>query len=176
MKKVGYALLMVIIAFVGYGIYDEITFTPLEKKDFELLFPNYNGSIKVSYHKDFIGWSRGDFFELYIYSLDNASINPDYPKIGQNWEHTTLPDPLMPNSLITTQWLKCPPDSIIQVYYSRELSWITDNSTKEGEMLKKDLMNVTNYYCCIYVNGLEKYLMLFSPSKKRMYYIRQRGF
>lgn len=176
MKKVGYALLMVIIAFVGYGIYSEITFTPLEKKDFKLLFPNYNGSIKVSYHKDFIGWSRGDVFELYIYSFDNVYINPDYPKIGQKWEYTTLPDPLMPESLITTKWLRCPLDSLMQVHYSSELSWITDNSTNEGETLKQDMKDVTNYYCCIYVSEQEKYLMLYSPSKNIMYYIRQRGF
>ncbi len=176
MKKVGYVLLAIIISFVGYGIYKEITFTPLDMKDFELLFPNYKGKIKVSYHKDFIGWSRGDLFELYIYDLDNANINPNYPKNVQSWEHTTLPNPLMPESLITTKWLRCPLDSLIQVYYSPELSWISDNNTDEGKMLKRALKDVTNYYCCIYVSEQEKYFMLYSPSINKMYYIRQRGF
>lgn len=170
MKKI-YVLLIVIIAFVGYGIYKEMTFSPLEKKDFELLFPNYNGKKKISYHKDFIGWSRGDLFELYIYKLDNVSINANYPKIGQSWEYITLPD-----SFITTRWIRCPPDSFIQKHFSYELSWITENNTDNGRMLKQDLKNKSNYYCYIYINGLEKYFMLYNPSKDIMYYIRQRGF
>lgn len=175
MRKVGYTLLTVITLLIGYGIIGEITFTPLEKKDFEVLFPNYNNSAKVSFHKDFIGWSHGDYFEMFIYQLDNVLIDSSYPKSGKNWEYTTLPDPLIPDALIITKWQKCPFDSLMLSKYDFELEMATSEEVK-GEILKQDLIDATNYYSCIYVSELEKYLLLYSPSKKIMYYIRQRGF
>lgn len=170
MKKVGCILLIVIVAVIGYGIINEITFSPLKKKDLRLLFPDYNGKIRVSYHKDFIGWSRGDFFDLYIYNLDNVCIAPDYPQIGKDWEYVTLPD-----SLIITKWQRCPIDTFMLSKYDFELYMATTKEAKR-ETLKQDMKDVTNYYCCIYVNGLEKFFLLYSPSKSIMYYIRQRGF
>lgn len=176
MRKIGYALLIVIIFFIGYGIVGEIIFTPLRKKDIELLFPDYAGKIEVSYHKDFIGWSRGDFFELYIYDLDSVHIESNYPKIGKEWEHAILPDPLIPDDLIITKWQKCPVDTSILSKYDRELTWITDSEVRERKMLKQDLKDATNYYCCIYVSGIEKYFLLYNPSNSTMYYLRQKGF
>lgn len=171
MKKIGYALLAIITLIIVYGIIEEIRFTPLTKKDFKNLFPNYDGDIKLSYHKDFIGLSHGDFFDLYMYELNNISIDLEYPKFGKEWEYISLPD-----SVSTTKWLKCPIDSVIQSKYLNELTWITNNGTKEGEMLKQEIKDTDNYYCFIYVSELEKYFLLYSSSYNMMYYIRQRGF
>lgn len=170
-KKIGYILLVAVTAFIGYSIFKETTWSPLGKKDFNYLFPNYDDNAIIVYHKDFIGWSHGDYFEMFIYRLNNIHIEPSYPKIKQDWEYTTLPD-----TTKVIKWLNCPIDSITQAKYNYELAWITDSEVNERKMLKNDLEDVNNYYSCIYVSGLQKYFLLYSPSKKILYYIRQNGF
>lgn len=108
---------------------------------------------------------------MFIYRLNNIHIEPSYPKIKQDWEYTTLPD-----TTKVIKWLNCPIDSITQAKYNYELAWITDSEVNERKMLKNDLEDVNNYYSCIYVSGLQKYFLLYSPSKKILYYIRQNGF
>lgn len=163
-------LLTGIISIICYGIYNEITYTPLKKKDFEHLFPNHI-SANVIFHKDFIGWSHGDYFELFIYRTIGVKIDSGYPIIDKNWERIILPD--------TTEaiaWSNCPIDSITRLKYERELTWIINCEIKEGKALQRELKDGSNYYSYIYVNELQKYFLLYNPSKGILYYIRQNGF
>lgn len=169
-KSFFYTLLIGIVSLICYGVYGEITFTPLRKKDFECLFPN-NTNAEVIFHKDFIGWSHGDYFELFIYRITNAIIGPNYPIIDSNWEYAVLPD-----TVETIAWSNCPIDSITQLKYEFELAWIIDSGIKEGKVLQSELKNENNYYSCIYVNGLQKYFLLYNPLTSTLYYIRQNGF
>ena len=165
-----YLLLVGIISILCYGVYGKMTFTPLKEKDFECLFPNYTNA-DVVFYKDFIGWSHGDYFEFFVYRIANVEIDSNYPIIDKNWEHVVLPDTV---EIVT--WSNCPLDSTTQLKYGNELIWIMDSKIKEGKMLQGELKDKNNYYSCIYVNGLEKYFLLYNPSKDILYYIRQNGF
>ncbi len=146
-------------------------FYPFEKKDFECLFPFYNGSAKVIYHKDFIGWSRGDYFEMFVYQLSDIRIDSSYPIVRQDWEYAILHD-----TTKVTGWINCPIDSTTQSEHDRELTWITDSEVRERKMLEQDMNDANNYYSSIYVSDLQKYFLLYCPSKNILYYIRQKGF
>ena len=172
MKKIGYTILTVIILGVTYGIIKEMNFTPLKKQDFKTLFPNYNGNAKIAYHKDYIGWSQGDYFELFVYRLKDVLVDSAYPKIEDNWEYVSLPD-----TVEVTKWINCPIDSIIQLKYRNELSWIINKGETDEEKAFENCLNDSNsYYSCIYINELKKYLLLYCTSKRIMYYMRQNGF
>lgn len=66
---------------------------------------------------------------------------------------------------------------IIQLKYRNELSWIINKGETDEEKAFENCLNDSNsYYSCIYINELEKYLLLYCPSKRIMYYMRQNGF
>lgn len=169
-KKIGYILLVGLVSIICYGVYNEIAYTPLKKKDFECLFPNYVNA-DVILHKDFIGWSHGDYFELFVYRITNVKIDLNYPIIDRTWEYTILPD-----ATETITWNNCPIDSISESKYERELTWIMNSKIDEGKMMQYELKDENNYYSCIYVSELQKYFILYNPSKGILYYIRQNGF
>lgn len=170
MKKMGYMLLVIMVVVIGYGIIEEMVYSPLKKEDMKTLFPDSNISYNFAYSKDYIGWSKGNLFDIYVYELENVFINLDYPKFGKKWEHISLPD-----TVVTSKWVKCPIDSVILSNYNFELLKIWDSGL-EGENLKRSLQDTNNYYCYIYVSALEKYFLLYNVSEKKLYYIRQRGF
>ena len=151
MKKViSYILLGGIISIICYGVYSEIAYTPLKKKDFECLFPNYINA-DIIFHKDFIGWSHGDYFELFVYRITGAEIDLNYPIVDNEWEYVVLPD-----TVKAITWRNCP--------------------IKVGKTLQQELVNENNHYCYIYVSELQKYFLLYNSLEGILYYIRQNGF
>lgn len=169
MKKIGYILLVGIVSIMCYGVYGERAYTPLEKKDFECLSDYV--SADVIHHKDFIGWSHGDYFELFVYRITNVKIDLSYPIINRTWEHTILPD-----TTETMTWSNCPMDSIIELKYEHELTWIMNSKRDEAKTIQCELKDENNYYSFIYVSELQKYFLLYNPSKGVLYYMRQNGF
>ena len=171
MKKViSYILLGGIISIICYGVYSEIAYTPLKKKDFECLFPNYINS-DIIFHKDFIGWSHGDYFELFVYRITGAEIDLNYPIVDNEWEYVVLPD-----TVKAITWRNCPMDSITQLRYKSEFTWIISSKIKVGKTLQQELVNENNHYCYIYVSELQKYFLLYNSLEGILYYIRQNGF
>lgn len=160
-----------ITSLICYVAYNEMIYTPLEKKDFQNLFPNYEEKVDVIFHEDFTGWSHGDFFELFVYRITNMEINSNYPIVGKDWEYISLSD-----MTEIIKWSNCPVDSITQLKYEYELTWIMNSEIKERKMLEQDLKDENNYYSYIYVSELQKYFLLYNPLKGILYYIRQNGF
>lgn len=173
MKKIKYILLAIIVFFLTYGIIDEFTFQPLGKKEFAMLFPKYSKNINRIYHKSLIGWSYKDFFDYFIFHLDSACIDNQYPMWNNEWECTSFMDKDIEEK---SQWKNCPIDSIILHKYFFEFNEIIQSHTSEGDLFQKDIDNKNNYYCYLYVNSLEKYFLIYNPSANRLYYIRQKGF
>lgn len=177
MKKevIKYVLVAIVSFFcvtIIYGIVDEMRFSPLERTDFEKLFPDYDGSARKVYQKDFIGLSmHGEFLGLYKYSLYDACISPHYPQIAGIWESKELP-----NSSFVVKWKPCPMDSIDM----KRFYWLVDvmnaHHINEVQELKQGLRSPGNYYCGISTNALETYFLLYDKQSNMMYYIRQNGF
>lgn len=66
MKKMGYMLLVIMVVVIGYGIIEEMLYSPLKKEDMKTLFPDSTISYNFAYNKDYIGWSKGNIFDIYI--------------------------------------------------------------------------------------------------------------
>lgn len=171
MKKIiSYILLGGIISIICYGVYSEIAYTPLKKKDFECLFPNHTNA-DIIFHKDFIGWSHGDYFELFVYRIIGAKIDLNYPIVDKEWEYAVLSDITK-----TATWRSCPIDSVTQLRYENEFTWIINSNIKAGKTLQQELEDENNHYCYIYKSELQKYFLLYNSLEGILYYIRQNGF
>ncbi len=171
MKKIiSYILLGGIISIICYGVYSEIAYTPLKKKDFECLFPNHTNA-DIIFHKDFIGWSHGDYFELFVYRIIGAEIDLNYPIVDKEWEYAVLSDITK-----TATWRSCPIDSVTQLRYENEFTWIINSNIKAGKTLQQELEDENNHYCYIYKSELQKYFLLYNSLEGILYYIRQNGF
>ncbi|MDO5420799.1 MAG: hypothetical protein Q4F50_12155 [Bacteroides sp.] len=171
MKKIiSYILLGGIISIICYGVYSEIAYTPLKKKDFECLFPNHTNA-DIIFHKDFIGWSHGDYFELFVYRIIGAEIDLNYPIVDKEWEYAVLSDITK-----TATWRSCPIDSVTQLRYENEFTWIINSNIKVGKTLQQELEDENNHYCYIYKSELQKYFLLYNSLEGILYYIRQNGF
>ena len=171
MKKIiSYILLGGIISIICYGVYSEIAYTPLKKKDFECLFPNHTNA-DIIFHKDFIGWSHGDYFELFVYRIIGAKIDLNYPIVDKEWEYAVLSDITK-----TATWRSCPIDSVTQLRYENEFTWIINSNIKAGKTLQQELEDENNHYCHIYKSELQKYFLLYNSLEGILYYIRQNGF
>ena len=169
MKYLKYTLVVAIISLLLGVIVEELTFSPLQEKDLALLYPNTHVKYHCKYRKDFIGWSRGDLFGLYIYQVDGVVIDSSYPICENEWEHVKFS-----NSIQITKWRRCPVDTLTFFRYRYIFDWIS--KCKQGRILNNELYNSSNYYCTFYVDEAEKYFILYTPREKQMYYIRQRGF
>lgn len=171
MKKIiSYILLGGIISIICYGVYSEIAYTPLKKKDFECLFPNHTNA-DIIFHKDFIGWSHGDYFELFVYRIIGAEIDLNYPIVDKEWEYAVLSDITK-----TATWRSCPIDSVTQLRYENEFTWIINSNIKAGKTLQQELEDENNHYCYIYKSELQKYFLLYNSLEGILYYIKQNGF
>lgn len=171
MKKIiSYILLGGIISIICYGVYSEIAYTPLKKKDFECLFPNHTNA-DIIFHKDFIGWSHGDYFELFVYRIIGAEIDLNYPIVDKEWEYAVLSDITK-----TATWRSCPIDSVTQLRYENEFTWIINSNIKAGKTPQQELEDENNHYCYIYKSELQKYFLLYNSLEGILYYIRQNGF
>ncbi|MBQ8501486.1 MAG: hypothetical protein IJ494_04145 [Bacteroides sp.] len=171
MGKIKYILLITLLSIVVYVIINELTFIPLNTKDLNILFPNYSGKLSRTYHKDFIGWGQGDYFDYFVFQLDTVSINSNHPQWIKEWEYVSLPD-----EVEKSKWLSCPVDSIITSKFSLEMDEIINCNIQERFLLKEEIENPNNFYSYLYVSSLEKYFLLINPLKKKLYYIRQKGF
>jgi len=67
-------------------------------------------------------------------------------------------------------------DSITQLRYKSEFTWIISSKIKVGKTLQQELVNENNHYCYIYVSELQKYFLLYNSLEGILYYIRQNGF
>lgn len=172
MKKILFIALLLISIVVVYLYLQEASFSPLKKKDFQTLFPDYKGGGKKVCSVDFVGLSsHGELFEFYLYKTSNVSIDTAYPKFTDEWERKELT-----NNVVLSKWKTCPIDTGMMELYEFTLR-VNDFEEKEcSSSFNEALSNPKNYYSCVYFNELEEYLLLFSPDKQELYYIRRKGF
>ncbi|MDR0939377.1 MAG: hypothetical protein LBN29_08510 [Mediterranea sp.] len=170
MKYIKYALIAMIIAFIGFFIYSEQFSDPLGDGDANILFPNIDIHLKMIHHKDFAGFGK-DFFDIYVYKAYNASIENAYPQFGYEWSYARID-----STAATSTWLRCPVDSATLVKYEFELDAIIRNDYGKYKFLRGLLMNERNYYSYVFIDSHEKYFFLYESEKNYLYYIRQRGF
>lgn len=154
---------------------DEISYNPLKKEDFKILFHNYESGFKKQCDIDFLGWnSKGEFFDFYSYKT-NTSIKENnfigYPNFDFKWKNVDASD-----ESVYSRWKKTPIDTI-SASKLKELLFLEDYDKYEcSKLFKKQLTEQGNYYSYYYVNELEQYLFLITLEKKQLYYLRKRGF
>lgn len=171
MKKVKYIFITILVLVLTYGIIDELTFNPLNKKELSILFPECGNKVRCVYHKDFVGWSSRDYFDYFVFQLDTAHIDLNYPDWNKEWKHVSFPA-----MWDCSKWIHCPIEPEVYSKYLFELDEIAVSNVSDRKSLEKEIRNEKNYYCYIYVNNLEKYFFLYNPLVKKLYYIRQKGF
>jgi len=172
MKRIVFLILLLIGVIITYVVFKEYSFSPLKKRELEMLFPYYKGKIEKEYDIDFIGMSsHSEFFELYSYTTSGIPVRTTYPIIISKWENKTIG-----KDAIISKWKKCPIDSVTNKLY--EFSLMASNPDKEKyfNLLNSELRNPNNYYAYIYFNELENYFLLYSTKNKKLYYIRRKGF
>ena len=168
-KILRYILLFVVVVIIFFVI-DTWLYSPLGKTQFNMLFPNYQGSERKIYHCDLIGFSlHGELLELYLYDSVQGNIENTFPKIQYKWENNYL------DNAYVSCWQRCPFDSSVINKLDIQL---LKNSFKEkcGFSLKNEIENRDNYYSYIYLSQHENYIFLYNPNKKILCYIRRRGF
>jgi hypothetical protein len=157
---------------VSYIIIKELTYSPLKEKDFKNLFPDYDGNAKKKCHADFIGLSlQGELFDIFIYKLNEITIDFQYPNFKNGWANITMPN----GEFVFSKWKKCPVDSLTFFRY-KDMLTIKDFSEKKCTyFFNSDLANSMNYYSYLYINELEHYFCLYCPDKNYLYYVRKKG-
>ncbi len=169
MKKAVKLLFIVFILGISYLIYDDLSFDPLSKADFAKIFVGYNGKTKVLCKKDFIGIAtRGEFFELYEYSLDDVKIKNDYP-LFINWENSNVT-----KETIIGKWQNCPINKDVMKLYRFTIGSENLNSSDCSILFKKEMLNPQNFYSYISISETEQYFFLYSSERNQLYYIRRR--
>ncbi|WP_131539024.1 hypothetical protein [Pedobacter nototheniae] len=171
MKKVLLGVLFIVVIIASYLVYDELSFSPLKEKDFKTLFKGYIGQPKKICSKDFLGMSsHGELFEIYLYRMNNALINNDFPKLTE-WEHNKIT-----NETIVGKWKNCPLDyQTIELYKFTLISNNLDD-VKCCNSFNKEILNPKNYYSFVHFNGLEQYFLIYCTDSQELYYIRRKGF
>lgn len=172
MRKIIYASLVLFCIVVVFFYINELLYSPLNKREFKMLFPNYDSNIKKECDIDFIGMSiKGELFDLYQYKSVRGQISSTYPDIIGQWENRELSA-----DVIVPKWKECPPDSITMERC--DIIFSSDNYKKHqcSHSFQSELGNDCNYYTYIYFNELEYYFLLYIPDKEKLYYIRKRGF
>ena len=78
------------------------------------LFKEYNGNLKKSCSKDFIGISiHGEVFDMYKYKIKGSVIiDKDFPKMTK-WENKEIRD----ETLFVGKWRNCPLDPATKELY-----------------------------------------------------------
>ncbi|MDR0970898.1 MAG: hypothetical protein LBM25_00760 [Bacteroidales bacterium] len=161
-----YTLLIIIVSFIAFLIYDEMYHDPLDDKHIKMLFPNDEVSLKMIHTKDFIGFGK-DFFDIYVYKVNNASIKSNYPQFTDKWLNVK-------EDIITSKWLKCPIDSATLLLYKREIDYVIRDDNSKYKLSKDMLIDKNNYYSYIFVAYHEKYFFLYKSKDNYLYYIRKR--
>jgi len=170
MKKALKLLFVVLILGVLYLIYDDLSFDPLNRADFAKIFVGYNDKTKLLCKKDFIGiTTRGDFFELYVYSLGNVKVKNDYPQFS-NWENSTVT-----KETTIGKWQNCPINKDVIKLYRFTIGANNLNTSDCSISFKKEIQNPKNFYSYISINGTEQYFFLYSSATNKFYYIRRKG-
>lgn len=95
----------------------------------------------------------------------------NYPIVDKEWEYAVLSDITK-----TATWRSCPIDSVTQLRYENEFTWIINSNIKAGKTLQQELEDENNHYCYIYKSELQKYFLLYNSLEGILYYIRQNGF
>ncbi len=171
MKKVLLGLSFVIGVVFFYLIYTEFSFSPLKENDFKKLFKGYVGNARKSCSKDFLGVSsKGELFEIYLFSTNNVIIDKDFPKINE-WENKVIA-----NETVISKWINCPLDSQSRQLYNFTLTSNNFDDLKCSNSFNKEMSNPKNYYSYIHFNELEQYFLLYCTVKQELYYIRRKGF
>ncbi|MXV15620.1 hypothetical protein [Hufsiella ginkgonis] len=170
MKKTFILLFVLLLLVASYLFYNEISFDPLKKVDFTSLFEGYKGNAKVLCKKDFIGiTTSGDFFELYVYSLDDVKINNDYPQFS-NWENSTAT-----KETTIGKWRNCPINKDVINLYRFIIGANNLNTSDCGISFKNEILNPRNFYSYISISDTEQYFLLYSSATNKLYYIRRKG-
>lgn len=171
MKKILFVLSLIVLIFVVCLICNESSFDPIKEENFKKLFNGDVGNIKKSCSTNFLGTSaRGEFYEAYLYQLDDVTIDEGLPNL-MDWENKEVA-----NGTIVGKWKNCPLDSQTTSLYQFTLTANDFDKTECIGDLNRELTNQKNYYCHIYFNDLEQYFLLYSPDKKKLYYVRRKGF
>ncbi|MGB5990629.1 MAG: hypothetical protein WBG43_12945 [Marinifilaceae bacterium] len=170
MKKIILVGVAVIIVVISYIFYVDLTYSPLKDKDFKQLFKQ-SLDVKRLSSIDFLGFNvRGEFFEIYKYSVGEIEINNELSNI-KVWENNEIT-----RSTIIQKWQNCPIDSLSAKLYDFML---TVNDFKKWDCLKtlnNSLKDSQNYYCYIYFDESEQYFLLCNIKEEALYYIRKKGF
>jgi len=148
------------------------SFSPLKERDFQKLFNKYNGTAKKICAVDFLGVNfKSEWFEVYLYKLDDLPVNSNYPDYNGVWEQKEFTD-----ETITSKWKSFPLDSITRELYEFTLTVENFNQKECIKSFNEELKNPENYYAQIYFNELEQYFLLYCPDIGNLYYIRRKGF
>jgi hypothetical protein len=170
MKKALKLLSVVLVLGILYLLYNEFAFNPLDKADFAKIFVGYNGKTKLVCKKDFIGiTTSGDFFELYVYSLDDVMINNNYPQFS-NWENSTIT-----KQTTIGKWRNCPINKDVINLYRFTIGAQNLNTSDCGISFKNEILNPRNFYSYISISDTEQYFLLYSSATNKLYYIRRKG-
>lgn len=172
MRKIIYVSLVLFCTVAVFFYINKLLYSPLSKREFKMLFLNYDRNIKKECDIDFIGMSlKGELFDLYLYKSVRGQISSIYPNILGQWENRELS-----TDVIVSKWKKCPPDSITMERC--DIIFSSDNFKKHqcSRSFQSELGDDGNYYTYIYFNELEYYFLLYIPVKEKLYYIRKRGF
>lgn len=169
MKKFSFVLIVVIVI-VFYLMYNELTYSPLDKITSKNLF-NQSFDLKKLCSIDFLGFNlKGEFFELYKYGVIQVDIDSSFLNI-QVWENKKL----LKNTIIG-KWKSCPLDSLTSQLYEFTLTVNDFNKWECSNSLNEALKDSRNYYSYIYINELEQYFFLYTPHEETFYYLRRKGF
>jgi hypothetical protein len=170
MKYIKYVLALIVASVIGLFIYNEVFYNPLKDRSIKVLFPDAGVSIKMIHHDDFIGFGK-DFFDIYVYKVNHASIICSYPQFTNKWEYARID-----STSITSTWLKCPIDSAILSMYKFEIDTAISDDYGKYKLSKDVLMDENNYYSYVFIDSHEKYFFFYQSNEKHLYYIKQRGF
>jgi hypothetical protein len=171
MKKILLGVLFIVVIITSYLVYKELSFSPLDKHDFQKLFKEYNGSFDKSCSKDFLGVSsNGELFEIYRYKINGGIINENFPKITE-WEGKEIT-----NEITVGKWKNCPLDNQTIELYKFTLTSNNLDDVKCFNSFNKEILNQKNYYSFIHFNELEQYFLLYCTDSQELYYIRRKGF
>ncbi len=172
MKKLLRTILLLFCLTLSYLIYDEFSFSPLKNKEIKKLFEVYQDDAKKVCSKDFLGINaKGEYFEIYQYKVNSASVSPNFPRFESSWENRSFT-----SETVSIKWKNCPVDSQAAKLCDFDLlnNYISKGSCIKS--LKKDLVTPTNFYSYVYFSEVEHYFLLCCPGRQELYYIRRKGF
>src|SRR5690554_1363019 len=90
-------IMAILLLFIGLGaifLYlNDTSYSPLQEKDFQKLFPKYNGNKEKICNIDFLGMNfKSESFEVYLYMLDAVPVDLNYPVYNGAWEQKEIID------------------------------------------------------------------------------------